>query len=172
MATQTIHPSAAVAQEVIDSLLGQIAREHYDGHTDRRYHAHRRQLTHAICWPATWLKQRAIHLCDARYKAIIQARLWEIRRHGCTNKTQAYFPKYLLKCLQNHFLYHGDSIYDQYKHVRYSIEILIEKLPQLQQSKTEEEMIDVLSQAYWITKPVRKTMHRTHSEQIMFDFDM
>lgn len=172
MARETIHPSAAVAQQVIDSLLGQIAREHYSGHTDRRYHAHRRQLIHAICWPATWFKQRAIHLSDARYKSIIKARLSEIRRHGCANKTQAYFPKYLLKCLQNHFLHRGDTIYEQYKHVRYSIELLMQKLPQLQQSKTEEEMIDVLSQAHFITKPVRKTMQTKDPDQLRFDLKM
>ena len=172
MAKQTIHPSAAVAKQVIDALLEQIAREHYNGGKDKRYHAHRRGLIHAICWPATWFRQRAIHLCDARYKAIIKARLAEIRIHGCADKARAYFPKYLLKCLQNHFLYHGDSIYEQYRHVRYSIELLLQKLPQLQQNKTQEEMIDVLSQAHFITKPVRPAKSKPKSDQLSFDFQM
>ena len=50
--------------------------------------------------------------------------------NGVGETFQAYFPKYLLTCLQNHFLYGGESIYEQYKHVRYTIEILLEKLPQ------------------------------------------
>ena len=66
------------------------------------------------------------------------------------------FPNILLTCLQNHFLHRAETIYEQYKHVRYSIEILLQKLPQLQQNKTQEEMIDVLSQAHFITKPVRR----------------
>ena len=170
MSTPNIHPSAAVAEQVIDALLSQIAREYYNSGKDNRYHAHRRGLIHAICWPATWFKQRAIHLCDARYKAIIEERLRDIRIHGCAEKARAYFPKYLLTCLQNHFLHRGEAIYEQYKHVRYSIEILLQKLPQLQQNKTQEEMIDVLSQAHLITKPVRKTMPRKDSDQLSFDF--
>ena len=130
MTAEKIHRSAAVAKEVIDSLLGQIAREHYNGPGDQNYHAHRRGLIHAICWPASWFQERSIHLSDARYKAIIQKQLREIHQHGNSSKAQAYFPKYLLTCLQNHFLYRGESIYEQYKHVRYTIEILLEKLPQ------------------------------------------
>ena len=170
MAKPNIHPSAAVAEQVIDALLSQIAREYYNSGKDKRYHAHRRGLIHAICWPATWFKQRGIHLCDARYKTIIEECLAEIRRHGCADKARAYFPKYLLTCLQKHFLHCGDHIYEQYKHVRYSIEILLQKLPQLQQNKTQEEMIDVLSQAHCITQPVRRTIQSKDSNQLRFDF--
>ena len=172
MAKPNIHPSAAVAEQVIDALLGQIAREYYNSGKDKRYHAHRRGLIHAICWPATWFKQRAIHLSDGRYRAIIEERLAEIRIHGCADKARAYFPKYLLKCLQNHFLHRGDAIYEHYKHVRYSIEILLQKLPQLQHNKTQEEMIDVLSQAHFITKPVRRPVRRKDSKQLSFDFQV
>ena len=172
MAKPSIHPSAAVAEQVIHTLLGQIAREYYNAGKDKRYHAHRRGLIHAICWPATWFRQRAIHLSDGRYQTIIQERLAEIRVHGCADKARAYFPKYLLTCLQNHFLHRGDSIYEQYKHVHYSIERLLQKLPQLQQDKTQEEMIDVLSQAHFITKPVRRTVRRKDPDQLSFDFEM
>lgn len=170
MTTAKTHPRRSVAQEVIDTLLEQIAREHYEGPNDRNYHAHRRGLIHAICWPANWFQQRAIHLSDARYKSIIEQRLREIREHGNSSKVQAYFPKYLLSCLQNHFLHQGDSIYEQYKHVRYSIEILLQKLPDLQQSKTNEEMIDVLSQAHRLTRPVRKKKPSKDCAQLKFDF--
>ena len=172
MAKPDIHSSAAVAEQVIDALLSQIVREYYNAGKDKRYHVHRRGLIHAICWPATWFKQRAIHLSDARYKAIIEERLAEIRIHGCAQKARAYFPRYLLTCLQNHFLHRGDSIYEQYKHVRYSIEILMQKLPEFQQSKTDREMVDVLSEAYSITKPARKTRQRKDSNQLKFDFGM
>ncbi len=172
MAKPSIHPSAAVAEQVIDVLLSQIAREYYNSGKDKRYHAHRRGLIHAICWPATWFKQRGIHLSDARYKAIIEERLAEIRIHGCADKAQAYFPKYLLKCLQNHFLHRADHIYEHYKHVRYSIEILLQKLPQFGQNKTQEEMIDVLSQAHFITKPLRRPMQKKDSNQLRFDFQV
>jgi hypothetical protein len=165
-----IHPSAAVAEQVIDALLGQIAREYYNAGKDKRYYAHRRGLIHAICWPATWFKQRSIHLSDARYKTIIQKQLREIGRHGNRSKVQAYFPRYLLTCLQNHFLHRAESIYEQYKHVRYSIEILLQKLPDLQQSKTHEEMIDVLSEAHRITRPTRKQMSSKDCSQLKFDF--
>ena len=172
MTAEKIHRSAAVAKEVIDSLLGQIVREHYSGPGDRNYHAHRRGLIHAICWPASWFQERSIHLSDARYKAIIQKQLREIHQHGNSSKAQAYFPKYLLTCLQNHFLHRGDNIYEQYRHVRYSIEILLQKLPDLQQSKTNEEMIDVLSQAHRITRPVRKKKPSKDCTQLKFDFEV
>ena len=172
MTAEKIHRSAAVAKEVIDKLLCQIAREYYSGPGDRNYHAHRRGLIHAICWPASWFQERSIHLSDARYKAIIQKQLREIRQHGDGKKARAYFPKYLLTCLQNHFLHCGESIYDQYRHVRYTIEILLQKLPDLQQSKTDEEMIDVLSQAHRITRPVCKKKLSKDCTQLKFDFEV
>ena len=172
MTAKKIHPSAAVAKQVIDTLLGQIAREYYIGHTDSRYHAHRRGLIHAICWPAIWFQERSIHLSDARYKSIIQQRLCDIRDHGNPSQTQAYFPKYLLTCLQNHFLHRGDGIYEHYRHVRYSIEIILQKLPHLQQSKNNEEMIDVLSQAHWLTRPTRKKKLSNDGAQLKFDFEL
>ena len=156
MNIHTSHPSTAIAQQIIDTLLGHIAREHYQGHNDIRFHQHRRALTHAICWPATWFKEKNIHICDTRYQAIIEQRLSEITTHAAIHKTQAYFPNYLLKCLQNHFLHRGDSIYEQYKHLRYCIEILMQKIPDWEQSVTQREMIDILSQAHWITKPKPK----------------
>ncbi len=171
MAKPGMHPSAAVAEQVIDALLGQIAREYYNAGKDKRYHAHRRGLIHAICWPATWFQERSIHLSDARYRAIIEERLADIRIHGCADKARAYFPKYLLTCLQNHFLHRGESIYEQYKQVRYSIEILLQKLPDLQQNKTNEEMIDVLSEAHRITRPTRKKMPSKDCAQLKFDFE-
>ena len=171
MAKPNIHPSAAVAEQVIDALLGQIAREYYQRGRDQRYSSHRRGLIHAICWPATWFRQRCIHLSDNRYKTIIKERLAEIRLHGCADKARAYFPRYLLTCLQNHFLHHGESIYEQYKHVRYSIEILLQKLPDLKQSKTNEAMIDVLSEAHRITQPTRKKMPSNDCAQLKFDFE-
>lgn len=164
--------SATVAKAVIDTLLDQIAREYYGGPSDRDYHAHRRQLIHAICWPASWFQERSIHLSDSRYKAILQKQLREIRQHGDGEKARAYFPNYLLTCLQNHFLHRGDSIYEQYRHVRYSIEILLEKLPQRQQSKTNEEMIDVLSQAHRLTRTVRKKKPSNDCTQLKFDFEV
>lgn len=171
MTAEKIACSAAVARKVIDLLLDQIAREYYSGPGDRDYHAHRRQLIHAICWPATWFQERCIHLSDSRYKAIIQKQLREIRRHGDGKKARAYFPKYLLSCLQNHFLYRGDSIYERYKHVRYSLERLLEKLSDYQPHKTNEEMIDVLSEAHRITRPTRKKKPSKDCDQLKFDFE-
>jgi hypothetical protein len=162
--------SFTVAKSVIDTLLGQIAREYYSGPGDRHYHAHRRGLIHAICWPANWFQERSIHLSDSRYKAIIQKQLRQIHRHGDGKKARAYFPKYLLTCLQNHFLYQGDHIYERYKHVRYSLERLLEKLPDLQQHKTNEEMIDVLSQAHRITQASRNKKPSKDYTQLKFDF--
>jgi len=48
----------------------------------------------------------------------------------------------------------------------------MQKLPQLQQNKTQEEMIDVLSQAHFITKPVRRPVQRKDPDQLSFDFEM
>ncbi len=162
--------SATVAKAVIDTLLDQIAREYYGGPSDRDYHAHRRGLIHAICWPASWFQERAIHLSDSRYKAILQNQLREIRRHGDGKKARAYLPKYLLTCLQNHFLHQGDSIYERYKHVRYPLESLLEKLSDYQQYQTNEEMIDMLSQAHRITQPMRPKKPSKDHTQLKFDF--
>ncbi len=79
-------------------------------------------------------------------------------------------PKYLLTCLQNHFLHQGDSIYERYKHVRYPLESLLEKLSDYQQYQTNEEMIDMLSQAHRITQPMRPKKPSKDHTQLKFDF--
>ena len=103
-------------------------------------------------------------------KAVIQKQLRQIRRHGDGKKARAYFPRYLLSCLQNPFLHQGDSIYERYKHVRYPLERLLEKLSDYQQHKTNEEMIDVLSQAHRITQPMRPKKPSKDCTQLKFDF--
>ena len=49
-------------------------------------------------------------------------------QHGDPERYERYFPRYLLKCLQDWFAHHGDELYEELKHVRnqlYSIEALL-----------------------------------------------
>ena len=78
----------------------------------------------ALTWPAVWLERRGLFCSPRRYRTLVEERLDAIRAHGESARYGAYFPAYLLKCLQDFFLRHGDDLYVELKHVRNALESL------------------------------------------------
>jgi len=64
------------------------------------YHRDRQRLLHAVTWPAAWLDERGLTCAPQRYQTLIEERLQVIAAHGDSALYGAYFPAYLLKCLQ------------------------------------------------------------------------
>jgi hypothetical protein len=82
-------------------------------------------LLYALTWPATWLDERGLTCSPQRYQTLIEDRLQAIAAHGNPATYGAYFPTYLLKCLQDWFDRYGDELYSELKHIRNALDQLL-----------------------------------------------
>jgi hypothetical protein len=89
------------------------------------YHRDRQRLLHAVTWPAAWLDARGLTCAPQRYQTLIEERLQVIAAHGDSALYGAYFPAYLLKCLQDWFDRYGDDLYCELKHIRNALDQLL-----------------------------------------------
>ena len=90
----------------------------------------------ALTWPAAWLDKQALTITAEDYNRLLLKKLRQIEKHGNpahyrpapSGAEGAYFPKYLMKALQDHCRHHHEAIYLKLKHVRnqlYDIEALM-----------------------------------------------
>lgn len=103
-------------------LLEDMRGRFYGDRPARDFHRDRRMLLYALTWPAVWLQHRALTCSAARYHALLVERLTDIAVHGDPARYGAYFPAYLLKCLQDWFQHHGERLYDELKHIRNALD--------------------------------------------------
>lgn len=108
--------------EALQQLLNSVERRFYRTLPARAFHRDRRMIVYAITWPSVWLCSRGLTCSAARYNLLIAQRLEAIAAHGDPCRYGAYFPAYLLKCLQDWFKHHGEELYDELKHVRNALD--------------------------------------------------
>ena len=134
-------------------LLDQIKAQFYDHkQPEKRFYQDRRMLLYALTWPAKWLDQRGLPITPQSYQELIKRRLEDIQNHG--EKQFRYFPRYLLKCIQDWFAHHGDELYEELKHVRNQLCTIEELLQQHPHAQTEPQHTHVtrLADAHQIIK--------------------
>lgn len=120
----TVPHSAAALAATTEELLLAIRLRFY-GSRPVDYHRHRQRLLYALTWPATWLDERGLTCSPRRYQTLIEDRLQAIAVHGNPAAYGAYFPTYLLKCLQDWFGRSGDELYSELKHIRNALDQLL-----------------------------------------------
>jgi hypothetical protein len=116
----------------------------------------RRRLLAALTWPAVWLEHRGLFCSPHRYRALVVERLDAIRAHGvkCASldgdpaRYGAYFPAYLLKCLQDFFDRHGDQLYGELRHLRNALDAVLGSLRFAEKSSAHSRQIEALAQAH------------------------
>ena len=117
-----------------DRLLAQIKQRFYaPDSSNKRFHQDRRMLLYALTWPAGWMDRRGLPMSSQTYEKLLTERLDDIATHGQPERYRQYFPRYLLKCIQDWFAHHGEDLYQELKHVRnqlYGIEALMRQQPQ------------------------------------------
>jgi hypothetical protein len=116
------HKDTAAMGATLDAALDEVRLRFYAARSEREFHRDRRMLLYALTWPGTWLERRGLTCAPARYKAIVIQRLADIAAHGDVNRYSAYFPAYLLKCIQDWFEHHGEDLYDELKHIRNALD--------------------------------------------------
>jgi len=108
---------------MIEGLLSAVRIDFYSTRADPRdFHSDRRMLLYALCWPATWLDRRGLVCSPERYRSLLAGQLHRIRAYGDPACYSAYFPAYLLKCLQDYFQRHGEQLYGELKHIRNALD--------------------------------------------------
>jgi hypothetical protein len=112
----------AALEGAVPELLEMIRRRFYAKGPPAHFHRDRRMLLYAITWPAGWLDSRGLACSPERYQALIVERIEVICAHGDPARYGAYFPAYLLKCLQEWFQHRSDELYSELKHIRNAID--------------------------------------------------
>ena len=142
-----------------DKLLAQIKQNFYTCTlSDKAFYADRRMLLYALTWPASWLDQRGLSVSAQQYETLISQRLKAIAHYGDPKRYERYFPRYLLKCMQDWFAHHGDELYEELKHVRnhlHSIEALLQRCT----SERAEDIVTPMAQAHAILKNQQRRKH-------------
>ena len=97
-----------------EALLAQIKQRFYSSDSSgKRFYEDRRMLLYALSWPAKWLDQRGLQVSAQQYERLLTQRLKTIAQHGDSERYERYFPRYLLKCLQDWYAHHGDELYEE-----------------------------------------------------------
>lgn len=116
-----------------EKILAQIKQRFYPSNPqDKRFYQDRRMLLYTVTWPATWLDKRGLPITSQAYEKLLTQRLEDIAKHGNPERYRQYFPRYLLKSIQDWFDHHGEELYEELKHVRNQlcgIEALLRKQP-------------------------------------------
>ena len=150
-----------------ERILDQIHQRLYAHEQNpKRFHQDRRMLLYAITWPATWLEQRALPITAQHYEQLLTDRIDAIVTHGQPERYRDYVPAYLLKTIQQWFNHHGDTLYEQLKHIRnqlHSIDILLN--PNRSKNRPED-IVTPLAQAHHILHRQKRRKHPPQPEVV------
>jgi hypothetical protein len=138
-------------EQTLRQLLGAIRRRFYSGGgpvEQKRWHRERQDLIKALTWPAHWMNERGVSISQPRYRQLLEERLADIAAYGELKRRQAYFPAYLLKCLQDHFAHHGETLYNELKHIRNALYGLNIQVNIQHPGREHEKEIDALARTH------------------------
>lgn len=156
-------PDALAA--TLEKLLGSIRLRFYL-HRPADYQRDRRRLLHAVTWPATWLDERGLTCAPPRYHTLIEERLQAIAAHGNPTAYGAYFPAYLLKCLQDFFDRYGDELYTELKHIRNALDQLLASARFAERVQRHARHLDLLVSTHRLIETRHANRTATAAEQL------
>jgi len=137
-----------VDERLLADLLAELRLRFYSNRPSAAFHRDRRQLLAALSWPAKWLDNRGLFCSPDRYRALVLERLDAIRAHGDPACYGAYFPAYLLKCLQDFFDRHGDELCDEFSHLRNALEVVCGSLRFAEKAVVQSRQITAIASVY------------------------
>ncbi len=156
---RAVHPESTV------ELLRQVRARFYPT-GEQAFYRDRRMLLYALSWPAVWLEQRGLTCSAARYHTIVIQRLDAIAAHGDPARYGAYFPAYLLKCLQDWFQHHGHELYDELKHIRNALDQVLASVRSAAHVRRDARPLDVLASAHRLIAGRPSNTAQTRSKQL------
>ena len=146
MKTRAVSVNGPAALEgAVPELLEVIRRRFYTKLPPAHFHRDRRMLLYALTWPAGWLDSRGLTCSPARYQALITERIEAICVHGDPARYGAYFPTYLLTCLQDWFQHRSDQLYAELKHIRNALDRILGSVSVLSEVQRHARHIELLA---------------------------
>ncbi|MDO8540764.1 MAG: hypothetical protein Q7S40_10045 [Opitutaceae bacterium] len=159
--------------DTVRQLLGAVQRRFYAAQSPRdhaegraSFHRDRRMLLYALTWPAVWLERRGLTCSAMRYHALLADRLAEIALHGDPACYGAYFPTYLLKCLQEWFQNHGDELYDELKHIRNALDQVLASARFAVAEQRDARYVELLASAHRLIRAQREKRQKSDGRQL------
>jgi hypothetical protein len=162
---KTVDPQPEDA-EAVQQLLNSVLRRFYRTLPARAFHRDRRMIVYALTWPSTWLRDRGLTCSPARYNLLIAQRLEAIAAHGDPCRYGAYFPAYLLKCLQDWFQHHDEELYDELKHVRNAIDQVLASARFSANVQRDSRHVELLASAHRLIHAHRASHGKRDSRQL------
>jgi hypothetical protein len=150
----------------IGELLATVQTRFYGAQPPRHFHRDRRMLLSALSWPATWLMRRGLTCSASRYHALLCDRLVDIARHGDPARYGAYFPAYLLKCLQDWFQHHGDELYEELKHIRNALDQVLGSARLTATVQHDARQVELLTAAHRLLRSQREKPSPSDEQQL------
>lgn len=126
----------------------------------------RRRLVYALSWPAVWLEHRGLTCSPTCYRRLVTERLEAIAYHGDPHRYGAYFPTYLLKCLQDWFRHHGDELYAELKHLRNALDQILASSALAATVRRDAQQIETLTAAHRLLRPSGSRSRRPDPHQL------
>jgi hypothetical protein len=146
----------ATVDVAVRQLLEEMRQRFYAGQPERDFHRDRRMLLYALTWPATWLERRGLACAAPRYRALIADRLAVIAAHGDPARFGAYFPAYLLKCLQDWFDRYGEDLYCELKHIRNALDRVLASARFAATVQRDAQHVDLLAATHRLIRAERE----------------
>ena len=77
-------PKMTTAEDTLITLLVDLRKRFYTqvDHNHSLFYRDRRALAKTLTWPALWLEHRGVYCSQARYRALLVARLEAIQLYG------------------------------------------------------------------------------------------
>ena len=147
--------TTTVDERSVDDLLADVRLRFYTTPPAAQFQRDRRRLVYALTWPAVWLERRGLFCSPPRYRTLIAERLDAIRAHGAPQRYGAYFPTYLLKCLQDFFERHGDDLDREFKHIRHALDGLCGSLRFAEKASAQSRQIAALATVHRFLRAAR-----------------
>lgn len=152
--------------DAVQEILNSVERRFYRTLPPWAFHRDRRMIVYALTWPSTWLRRRALTCSPARYNLLIAERLEAIAAHGDPCRYGAYFPAYLLKCLQDWFQHHGEDLYDELKHVRNALDQVLTSARFAVNVQSDARHVDLLASAHRLIQARRVSHEKPDARQM------
>jgi hypothetical protein len=156
----------AKVDTAVRQLLEELRRRFYAGQPLRDFHRDRRMLLYALTWPGTWLERRGLTCPASRYRILIADRLAVIAAHGDPARYGAYFPAYLLKCLQDWFDRYGEDLYHELKHIRNALDRVLASARFAATVQRDAQHVELLAATHRLIRAEREKRPTTGDSQL------
>lgn len=157
--------AVSTVDAAVRQLLEEVRLRFYAGRP-REFYRDRRMLLYALTWPGTWLERRGLTCPAVRYKAIIDERLANIAAHGDARHYSAYFPAYLLKCLQDWFDRYGEDLYCELKHIRNALDQVLTSVRFAAKVQRDAQHVELLAATHRLIRSKRDAQSKPNGRQM------